>query len=585
VVQINLSTPDGDSLIDNLRSSGFVALIGSAVSMFEPANLPSGLAVTNALATLLAAPVRSHRRTIEKLIQNCAFEHILESCPERERIGDNLMDFYGAGRPNTLHELIAALTKDGIIRHVITTNYDTCIEQAFNTAGVAYDLVLSESDSKTFSGRPIIFKVHGCAGADLSRGPNSPRSMIYTLAGEGILPRWKRDLLGSLLAGSSLLVCGYSGLDFELCPEIATRRPRVIWNARPNRSGMPELRDNATRVVEETNGTILCADMTDLISRLARRPCPILSPTPALSDLANRIQVGLSDWNLNLWRITLFSGIGCASEGIRLGELMVMESEGDCDRRREALHGLGRAMFHGGYYRLAADSYQEASAIASRSGDQAMWTAMELQLMEAERCAGYWQSAWNRANQMEDSIRDPWLQAMLMLRRVLILGQRYQLLSLFGVKKSSRGVREQSKHLLTRIIAIASERGAWLELQQCKMWSERLGIDFRDLYDGPLQPLPSEKGYRQLGYFVAVSMALRRSLNEQPRLVSNCTLKHTLETAWELGAWPELWKLTWMVMRKRRWKALNIRRILRGIQAWLKCQYTLAMRVQLTLRP
>ena len=583
---INIETADGDRLIDNLRSSGFVALTGSAVSLFEPANLPSGLAVTNALASLLAEPVLSHKDTIKKLIQNCAFEHILESCPDHERIGDNLMRLYAKGKPNRLHELIAELVKRGVIRHIITTNYDPCIEQAFNAVGVAHDIVLAENTAKDVSGRrPIIFKVHGCARIDLSRPRDSARSMIYTLSGEGVLPSWKRDLLRQLLVDSNLLVCGYSGLDFELCPEIAAIRPRVIWNARPGRNGMPDLRDNATRVVEETGGTVLCADMSDLISRLAGQSRPSLSPGTRLPDLCDSVGDGLTDWDLNVWRITLFSGIGCASEGIRLGKLMVMESGGDRNKRLAALHGLGRALFHGGYYISAAERYQEAILVASSSRNQTAATAMELQVMEAERCAGAWRSAWNRADRIERNACEHWLMVVLMLRRVLILGQRYQLLRFFGMRESSKTIRYQSKQLLKKVISAAVERGAWLELQQCKMWSEQLDIDFRDLYDGPLQPLPSEKGYVQLGYFVAVSMALRKALQENSRMVSTCELRNALDTAWEIGAGAELWKLTWMTIRRRRFKALNLRRILRGFQVWLNCQYTIAMRLQLTLRP
>lgn len=91
---------------------------------------------------------------------------------------------------------------------VITSNYDTLIEDAF---GSGRDVVVTQGDFQSaLDGRPWILKIHGCIRLD-------PENIIITeddLASE--LPDWKREGLRQSTRGRGMVVLGYSGMDEHL---------------------------------------------------------------------------------------------------------------------------------------------------------------------------------------------------------------------------------------------------------------------------------------------------------------------------------------------------------------------------------
>src|SRR5207244_716893 len=115
-------------------------------------------------------------------------------------------------------------------------------------------LIVTESEAQNIrSLQAAIFKIHGCVEHDQHRKPGEDRTMIYTLGREGELPPWKRRILYRLVAGRRLLVCGYSGRDFEICPELARLNADIVWNIRKSENLTP----NARRVLTAANGTAL----------------------------------------------------------------------------------------------------------------------------------------------------------------------------------------------------------------------------------------------------------------------------------------------------------------------------------------
>ena len=90
--------------------------------------------------------------------------------------------------------------------------------------------------------------------------------MVYQLSQEGEMARWKEKFLRQLLRGKTLLVIGYSGFDFEICPEIISSRVKnVIWISRDRPEHMSH---NAERVLRETKGTLLVGDLQDALLAL-----------------------------------------------------------------------------------------------------------------------------------------------------------------------------------------------------------------------------------------------------------------------------------------------------------------------------
>lgn len=136
--------------------------------------------------------------------------------------------------PTDAHRAIAKLVKRGVLRVILTTNFDRLMERALREAGVArVDVVTSESaaqDAPPFHcSEAFVFKLHGDW-----RDPgllNSPEELAaYT-------PPISR-LLRRILEEHGLIVCGWSAeYDIALRDAIAERNRRFpIYWADPNPS-------------------------------------------------------------------------------------------------------------------------------------------------------------------------------------------------------------------------------------------------------------------------------------------------------------------------------------------------------------
>ena len=96
---------------------------------------------------------------------NCKmpFELFME-CLVENTANTSIMDLFALGKPNNNHTWIAELAKKGLLRIVITTNFDELIETALNTAGVRYQLIYRENEFDSVdwesSGLKVV-KIHG----------------------------------------------------------------------------------------------------------------------------------------------------------------------------------------------------------------------------------------------------------------------------------------------------------------------------------------------------------------------------------------------------------------------------------------
>src|SRR5205807_9904861 len=151
-----------------------------------------------------------------------------------EILGDNLLKLFSPRAANPLHIAIADLVRDGAVEHIITTNYDVDFETACRiecSPAQQPRVIVTESEADELPPlRSAVLQIHGCVEHDQQRGPEEARTMVYALRREGELPDWKRRMLYRLAGGRRVLVCGYSGSDFEICPELARLHAQIVWN-------------------------------------------------------------------------------------------------------------------------------------------------------------------------------------------------------------------------------------------------------------------------------------------------------------------------------------------------------------------
>jgi hypothetical protein len=587
---VNVEGQEGKKLLRELREHGFVMLVGSAVSDWEPSNLPPGNSLTSAAADLLSESLDSPS-LVKSWIEEAAFEHVMEGCPDREVLGDNLLQLFFPENPNPLHHAIAKLVADGVIEHIVTTNYDTNLEAAARSIcprpREPQVIVTAPEASSLNIRRPSIFKIHGCVDHDRQRVRGEDRTMIYTLAREGELKLWKRQLLYRLVGGRRLLICGYSGRDFEICPELTRLQADIIWNVR---TGEADLTPNARRVLTQTNGTALVGNMLNVLAELenADPTCDSQAIEAVRStgspDLKRNLSNGLTDWDVDLWRARTLVAIGAASEGIKLAESMRLRAGIEPYRRFEALLNLGRSQFHAGSYHHAIKTYGEAGRTATAIRDAETKRRSVLQaksdMIEALRCHGNWLQAQKEIAEMRAAVdvSEYWAVAF---RTVLLLRYYYQVAkALRIVPWVVRRLRQRCKDLLISVVRHAKD-DHWLELQQAELWANRLDIPFSELYDGPMNPLPSKHGYKQLGYVIAQSMALRDDLVHRDGNIDD-NIPAMIEALKKAGAMPELWKLLWVARRVKGSQVTNASTMREALTAWWSCEYTPLMRLFVT---
>ena len=582
------TSAEGARVISNLRRRGFVAILGSVISDWQPTGLPPGESLTASVAELLAEPLVS-RDTVSDWVRQAAFEHIMEGCPNPEVLGDNLLELFSPTNPNPLHQAIAGLVAEGVIEHVITTNYDVNLETACRTicssSRQPQVITTEEEADEVDPHRPAIFKIHGCVAYDSRRDPSEARSMVYTLAREGELPAWKRRLLYRLMAGRHLLISGYSGRDFEICPELPRLQAQIVWNCRSDLRVEPDsITPNARHVLTATGGTALVGDMRSILGKLRGSEHIDAIRSERVPGLRDRLSNGLSEWDIELWRVRTLVAIGAASEGIGVATRMLELARGTADRQFNRLINLGRCQFNAGLYRQAAVTYRRAAAVGEREGRREWVIGAKSDLIEALRCRGAWRKALRELREVKAGLTpdDEWLHAAMALREVLLLRSWYQLVKGLKVIPMVAGrLRGRCRDLLKVLIRHAKE-GHWLELQQAELLSRRLDIPFSELYNGPLNPLPSKDGYRHLGYIIAESMALRDHLGLSGAEYSFDRLRRMVEALIAAEAKPELWKLVFQIIRKLGWKATTTDQRKAAVRAWWSTEYSPPMRAFIT---
>lgn len=589
IQSIQITSSEGKSCLFSMRENGgVVAFLGSAVSIWHPSNIPAGQMVTEALSRILANNTISSSTTIRHVINRSAFEHILERCPKTDLLRDAIAEMSHLDSPNDVHNSFARLIKEGIVDHIITTNYDTGLEEACRdvccSSSRLPQVVTVEGDARKIDySSPVIFKIHGCSSLG-KRG-----SMVYTLKREAELKPWKRDLLHLLIKGKKLLVCGYSGLDFEICPELPSSNPgSVYWNTREDPgNSQNRISGNAQRVLNAVDGIALVGDMRKMLCELdvSFNAWPEIGSSKKIDNFIRSINGGLNKWELDEWRAGLYVGIGCALDGINISKRMLKRS-GLVDKRKlDSLLYYAQSLFHRGLYMESTSVYCDAAVIAKKIDNDDKYFMAELGVIESNRCAGHWIKAWKGVTKIsriidfeKDHNKRKNMESSVSLKRLLLLHDVYQFVKIIPILGAR--IKDQAKLDLALVAKQSSGSGNWFDLQQCKMWSEeKFSIPFSDIYSGPMPPLSPEEGYRQLGYIVAEMMSIRNSF---PRKKMTHELRNTIRKysiiSFRLGTNPELWKFLYSSELSYGKKVLP--KVLRGSWKyyWNNCEYTFLMK-------
>ena len=224
----------------------FSVLAGAGISYAAPSCLPYAGAVLRSIIHSSSIPLP--RAVREELLAAISpewplgltwhhflrFEQIVEALqltvdPDLAVIAKSLPHTV----PNSYHYCLASLLEDG--HPVLTTNFDTLIEQACRDLEIEYSLVLGDEDYAKYALDPEafpnpLFKLHG----SLSTGNNEAEQPIATISAVTCQlmdapSKWHTVM--KLFHDHDVLVIGYSGSDdFDLMPSIKSgNKRRLVW--------------------------------------------------------------------------------------------------------------------------------------------------------------------------------------------------------------------------------------------------------------------------------------------------------------------------------------------------------------------
>jgi hypothetical protein len=219
----------------------YALLLGSGVS--RGTGMPTGWDVVRELLSRYARATRSEIPADpiafwrENLGADPGYSSILEELAatpaERQALlepfwiptGDELEQ--GSKIPGAAHKAIAALVKDGVFRVILTTNFDTLLEQALDAAGVIYRVVANGDDA---DGAPPY--AHGGVFIIKVSGDYRDTRILNTLAELSTIDDRLGAYVSRVLDDFGLLVCGWSAeWDLALADLIraASNRRYTTW--------------------------------------------------------------------------------------------------------------------------------------------------------------------------------------------------------------------------------------------------------------------------------------------------------------------------------------------------------------------
>jgi hypothetical protein len=584
-----------EDLIDCMIERPLAVFLGSGVSIWEPTSLPTGKAFGSALFRALFLeggkvndPLGESQ--LEHLFSRIPFEIVVEQCPEPQILAALLTDTFNVDEYNPIHHRFAEALITGDISALVTTNYDCCMDKAMadilggrvGTLIGPVRRVFQETDVAPRMAERLYFKIHGSAD-DPTR-----ESLVFQLRHENVLPAWKRSLLRSIVEDRTLLLIGYSGLDFEICPEIPSLRPAsVLWNVLTEEDITP----NARMVLRKTDGALVVGDMRQLLF-VGLRSVNATLGSPRF-DIEALIRSRFSQQTLRFWRAKMLNHLSYGKSAMILIQELLKEPERAL--AVELLEEQARAFHYTGAYKRAALRYESIANLVRRTklNDEVVYELL-LSACDNWRCYGAFLRASRRLRDAEafarrSGLTRPDLLASAQLKQILLLRRNYQIAEKLRASRYKNRLKRKAEELFRASAEALLRAGRRFEWQQLRLWADRFDLSPDVTHPAGMFELPpSREGYEHLAFPMAQMMVFRDEIDTGKRTLDKYAADEAVEKASlaeNLGLRTEAWKLNYMMLRKFP-SHRNFMTLRKFVINFAACEYSLLMRgLLLIIRP
>ncbi len=589
--------PISDDEFSALISGGeIVALLGAGISLWAPTDLPTGRDFTNALFRVLfhdecGRLVDPNEDLLREVYKSLPFEVVNERCPDEPKIRQLLRGIFDVYQPNPIHELFAKMLKAKRVNSIITPNYDCSLDMAIAAqygTNIRHDMgdirrVVEEDNIKGIDllKTRMYLKIHG------STDDPSGESLVFRLQQEGVLLPWKRKVFRKAIEGRILLIVGYSGSDFDICPELPLAKPmRIIWNI--HKAGEDKIPPSPKRVSKKIDTTFIIGDMRDFLSRVFEEPVTAHYGHSSL-DLENIFRRNFPEHVRRLWRIRTLNSLTYNYSALTVTERFFAEGSRGAEFNIEVLSEHGGASASYGNYKQAAFTHEEASRVARDNGLPAEAAFRQLLFAsDAWRCYGDLLRALAIHLEVAASVRNlsnpnASLKAGVFRNEVLILRHPYDLFNRLYLKPFAWLIRLRVGKIIKKTVEILRDTGEWYPLQQMELWRKRFDLPLEvTTLEGEYETPPSLEGYQQLNFPMGKMMAFRHdvSVGDIPLTDENGKEARRLANlAIRLGIRPEVWKLHLLILRKFKTERDFCNDLCEFWRAFRDCEYSLLFRI------
>ena len=557
-----------------------VVFVGSMLSADKDTGLPNGIRIADAvlgriLAKLEDAPlglelsqerigiIRAHAR-------DTPFEQLFNAYPFDQDAREIFADTFGRGRPNIFHTALADAVRKKRVAAVVTTNYDTCLEQSLK----ACHLVFRQEHLTEGAGsarKACLFKIHGCA--------SDPPSIIYRLKDEGALPEWKRKHLSRLVQGRDVVLLGYSGRDFDICPILLRCGYKNLFWVFPGSDLEGQLKwesQNARHVFGNPAKFPRAHAISggfDAFFDAPRR----FELTQTSGDIVARLfeKEARQPTEFAHWRASLLNDISC-----RIGTDAILAQLDPATRAEPRFIRLSSdSLERAGLYRDAIAEVRRWRAAIDRMKQPDAW--LQSFVMETGRyyTAGYFSKAANALKRFRDAVASLKTEDVSFDEPLATAQETY--LHLLMQKRIPAAIPLLGRvlyHALTCTIDIPKlqeaadfyySRGLWQELHLIHQATSDFGITLDIGADSDRHFLLSAvDGFSQLNNLVGRAAAYRKS---QARDRASC--EDIVQGLWAYGHNPEYWKSFAAFRQFLSRDELDVA-CRRSIDALAQCQYS-----------
>ena len=224
---------DQDAVARDAQAHGLVIVAGAGLSMGPPSSLPGWTDINDAFLENLAVRLGMHgcgdvAAAVLQLVRErrdaaAVAQPDLQAQLAEESLGEH---YFGLFKPldidtwNDGHAALAALASTGLVRAVVTTNFDRLIERAIQSAGGRPSVFCAPEEFERLSaglveagesGAMPVIKVHG----SVDRASTMVDTLRQRVVGR---PKALEEVLTSLFCRHAVLVVGFSGADLAYDP-------------------------------------------------------------------------------------------------------------------------------------------------------------------------------------------------------------------------------------------------------------------------------------------------------------------------------------------------------------------------------